>query len=483
MPARAGARRLREGRDRAGRRRRSSPTAPAAATGRCASGSRERHGVEPGRVLLTSGSLQGFVFLAQHLVGVGRRVLVEGPTYDRPLLILARLGAEIVPLPMDDEGLDPDALERALADGEKPALLYTIPTFQNPSGRTLSTERRHRIAELAARARAARARGRPVRARPLRGRGAADAVRARGRRERRLLVVVLEDGRAGRPRRLLRAAGRPGGGARGRRGLDVHLAALPERGDGARVHPARQLRAEPRARPRPARRAARRDARGARARVPRRARAGAAPRAATSSGSTCRAASTPASCSCARPPPASRSSRAPTSSPGRAARAPSVSRTASRRSRRSARGSRRSPSYLPPRRRRRARSGAASRPATRPSIRLRKITQVSAMLRGPEDEVHLHPARVQQQEHDGVDDDDREGDLRGTARARRRARRVPPRSPSRLPRARAAEPRACRAAAGTSRGCRGGTSEPMLFARNVGQGVSPGSAQSPAQRK
>jgi 2-aminoadipate transaminase len=109
-----------------------------------------RHGVEPGRVLLTSGSLQGFVFLAQHLVGGGGRVLVEGPTYDRPLLILARLGAEIVPLPMDDEGLDPGGLERALADGEKPAFLYTIPTFQNPSGRTLSTQRRHRIAELAA---------------------------------------------------------------------------------------------------------------------------------------------------------------------------------------------------------------------------------------------------------------------------------------------------------------------------------------------
>ena len=108
-----------------------------------------RHGVEPGRVLLTSGSLQGFVFLAQHLVAGGGRVLVEGPTYDRPLLVLARLGAEIVPLPMDDEGLDPDGLERALADGEKPAFLYTIPTFQNPSGRTLSTGRRHRIAELA----------------------------------------------------------------------------------------------------------------------------------------------------------------------------------------------------------------------------------------------------------------------------------------------------------------------------------------------
>jgi 2-aminoadipate transaminase len=50
---------------------------------------------------------------------------------------------------MDDEGLQPEALERALAEGEQPAFLYTIATFQNPSGRTLSLERRHRLVELA----------------------------------------------------------------------------------------------------------------------------------------------------------------------------------------------------------------------------------------------------------------------------------------------------------------------------------------------
>jgi len=108
-----------------------------------------RHGVEPSRVVITSGSLQGFVFLVEQLVEPGARVLVEAPTYDRPLKILKRLGAEIVGLPMDDDGLQVDALERALADGVKPAFLYTIATFQNPSGRTLSTERRKRIAELA----------------------------------------------------------------------------------------------------------------------------------------------------------------------------------------------------------------------------------------------------------------------------------------------------------------------------------------------
>ena len=109
----------------------------------------ERHGVEPARVILTNGSLQGFVFLTQHLLRDGGRVVVEAPTYDRPLKILAGLGAEIVTVPMDDEGLDPDALEAELGRGSKPALLYTIPTFQNPSGRTLSTERRRRLVELA----------------------------------------------------------------------------------------------------------------------------------------------------------------------------------------------------------------------------------------------------------------------------------------------------------------------------------------------
>src|SRR4051812_1694671 len=110
----------------------------------------ERHGVDPGRILLTNGSLQGFVYLAQHFFqGTPGRAFVEAPTYDRPLLVLRGLGAETVGLAMDEEGLDPDTLEQALASGSKPALVYTIPTFQNPSGRTLSAERRVRIVQLA----------------------------------------------------------------------------------------------------------------------------------------------------------------------------------------------------------------------------------------------------------------------------------------------------------------------------------------------
>src|SRR5574340_537253 len=74
-----------------------------------------RHGVEPGRVVLTVGGLLGFVLYAEaSLARRPGRVLVEEPTYDRPLTILRRDGVEVVPLPMDGEGLDPDALEAEL---------------------------------------------------------------------------------------------------------------------------------------------------------------------------------------------------------------------------------------------------------------------------------------------------------------------------------------------------------------------------------
>jgi DNA-binding transcriptional MocR family regulator len=110
----------------------------------------ERHGVAPERVVLTVGGLQGFVFhAAEQLARSPGRVLVEAPSYDRPLKILAREGVEVVALEMDDEGVDPDALAAELRSrDDRPSFLYTIPTFQNPSGRTLSAERRARIVEI-----------------------------------------------------------------------------------------------------------------------------------------------------------------------------------------------------------------------------------------------------------------------------------------------------------------------------------------------
>jgi DNA-binding transcriptional MocR family regulator len=109
-----------------------------------------RHGVDAARVALTNGALQGFAFYARTLLAKrAPRVLVEAPTYDRPLKLLAELGVVVEAVPQDDDGLDPDALEAALGRGEA-AFLYTIPTFQNPSGRTLGEDRRRRIVELCA---------------------------------------------------------------------------------------------------------------------------------------------------------------------------------------------------------------------------------------------------------------------------------------------------------------------------------------------
>ena len=110
----------------------------------------ERHGVSVDRVFVTNGGLQGFVFFAQRLASGGERVLVEQPTYDRPLKILreARRGDRAA---ADGRRGSPAGGARAGARlaAPKPAFLYTIPTFQNPSGRTLSLERRRRIVELA----------------------------------------------------------------------------------------------------------------------------------------------------------------------------------------------------------------------------------------------------------------------------------------------------------------------------------------------
>jgi 2-aminoadipate transaminase len=108
----------------------------------------EQHGVEPGRVFVTNGSLEGLNIVLAHFAGAGR-ILVEAPTYDRPLKISARIDADLRAVPQDEEGLDLDALEAELRRDPSPAFLYALPTFQNPSGRTLPIERRQRLLELA----------------------------------------------------------------------------------------------------------------------------------------------------------------------------------------------------------------------------------------------------------------------------------------------------------------------------------------------
>jgi 2-aminoadipate transaminase len=107
----------------------------------------QRHGVEAERVVVTNGSLQGFHFVMRHLLAEGGRALVEAPSYDRTLLTLRKLGADVEALPMRDDGLDVEALRDALDRGPA-TVLYTIPTFQNPSGRTLSRTSREALAEF-----------------------------------------------------------------------------------------------------------------------------------------------------------------------------------------------------------------------------------------------------------------------------------------------------------------------------------------------
>lgn len=103
-------------------------------------------------LLVTSGSQQGFDFLVRALVEPGSVVLVEEPTYSATLQALRLAGADVRGVPSDQHGMDIDALAAMLADGAaRPRLIYTVPTFANPTGATLSHARRLRLLELAAR--------------------------------------------------------------------------------------------------------------------------------------------------------------------------------------------------------------------------------------------------------------------------------------------------------------------------------------------
>ncbi|MFE2213696.1 PLP-dependent aminotransferase family protein [Streptomyces canus] len=100
--------------------------------------------------LVTTGSQQALSLLATALIEPGDTVLVESPCYLAVLQAFGFAGARVVAVPGDDEGPDPVALEE-LVVRERPKLLYTVPTFQNPTGRTMSAERRASVASVAAR--------------------------------------------------------------------------------------------------------------------------------------------------------------------------------------------------------------------------------------------------------------------------------------------------------------------------------------------
>ncbi|MER5706239.1 PLP-dependent aminotransferase family protein [Streptomyces sp. NPDC042898] len=105
---------------------------------------------DPDDLLITTGSQQALTLLTTALVEPGGVVLVEDPCYLAALQTFAFAGARVVPVPTDDQGVIPAALEE-IAAREKPTLLYLVPTFQNPTGRTLPAERRAAVAGAAAR--------------------------------------------------------------------------------------------------------------------------------------------------------------------------------------------------------------------------------------------------------------------------------------------------------------------------------------------
>ncbi|MBB1080416.1 PLP-dependent aminotransferase family protein [Limosilactobacillus sp. STM2_1] len=100
-------------------------------------------------VLVTTGSEQVLDLVGKAFVDPGDTVLVEQPTYLCALDVFRSYGANFVGVEMDEEGMKMDALEKALEANPNTKLVYTVPNFQNPTGRTMTVERRKKLAELA----------------------------------------------------------------------------------------------------------------------------------------------------------------------------------------------------------------------------------------------------------------------------------------------------------------------------------------------
>ncbi|HEY6794852.1 MAG TPA: PLP-dependent aminotransferase family protein [Kineosporiaceae bacterium] len=105
--------------------------------------------VDPARVVVTAGSQQALDLLARVLAVPGDVVVVEEPAYLGALQVLRAAGALLEAVPGDADGLDVDVLAARLERGLRPAAVYVVTTFQNPTGAVLAPDRRRRLAELA----------------------------------------------------------------------------------------------------------------------------------------------------------------------------------------------------------------------------------------------------------------------------------------------------------------------------------------------
>ena len=106
----------------------------------------------PDQLQVTSGSQEAIFLVGQVLLNAGDVILVEEPTYMAAVQAFTLSGARLIAVPTDDHGVLPDALAEAIAT-HHPKFVYLIPTFQNPSGRTMPAQRRAEVAEVLLRTR------------------------------------------------------------------------------------------------------------------------------------------------------------------------------------------------------------------------------------------------------------------------------------------------------------------------------------------
>ncbi len=100
-------------------------------------------------IFITSGSQQALDFVGKMFINEGDMIFVESPTYLGALNAFLAYDPIYVEIPLQNDGLDTDKLEELLKSGMKPKFLYTIPDFQNPSGITMSLEKRKKLISLA----------------------------------------------------------------------------------------------------------------------------------------------------------------------------------------------------------------------------------------------------------------------------------------------------------------------------------------------
>ncbi|MBF6632399.1 MAG: PLP-dependent aminotransferase family protein [Comamonas sp.] len=99
-------------------------------------------------LMVTTGSQQALDLLGKCMISPGDKVIVEGPTFLATIQCFRLYGAEVISAPVDANGVIVEELEKLIAE-HQPKMVYLIPTFGNPSGATLSLERRKRVLELA----------------------------------------------------------------------------------------------------------------------------------------------------------------------------------------------------------------------------------------------------------------------------------------------------------------------------------------------